>query len=75
MTSTVEVSSHGNHCLIQAYDVKGPGERTLMAEQVVDPGDVESVQVWGGREVVVTEIRADHPLVTGQKPPVPVSER
>lgn len=69
MTSTVQIISHSQHCLIQAWDVKGPDKRVLITECVVEPGDVETANIWSGRELVICEIRADHPLVTGVKPP------
>ncbi len=69
MTSTVQVTSHGAHSLIQLWDSEIPGRRTLVHEVVVDPGDVETAHIWPGRELVITEIRPDHPLVTGNKPP------
>ena len=65
MTTTIQVTSHGAHALIKVFEdshTTGHGARQV-AEVVVDPGDVEMVNVWQGRRVEITEIAEDHPLL------------
>jgi hypothetical protein len=71
MTNSVKVTAHTAHSLIRVYDTNhGPSESSkLIREVVVEPGESMDVNVWLGREITISEIRNDHPAITGVAQP------